>query len=168
MTVTITFAKDRSDLDGLVALLREYLEWDIGQLRRAAGIEIDAELYLTNTLDELDLYFPPRGRLLLARDKTRLVAIGFLKPVRQETCEIKRMYVHPDQRGKGLGKAILSRLIGEARSIGYAKILLDSARYMTTAHALYRSMGFTDTTYYAEGETDEALKDYLLYMEMAL
>ena len=78
------------------------------------------------------------------------------------------MYVVPDQRGNGLGRSILARLIEEARDIGYEKILLDSACYMTAAHSLYRSMGFTDTDYYAEGETDEMLKDYLVYMELSI
>ena len=78
------------------------------------------------------------------------------------------MYVRPDQRGKGLGKALLKRLINEAKDIGYRKILLDSASYMNAAHALYRSMGFTDVEYYSEGETDEALKKFLVYMELQI
>jgi ribosomal protein S18 acetylase RimI-like enzyme len=76
--------------------------------------------------------------------------------------------VLPDQRGKGLGKAISDRLIDEAKDIGYRKVLLDSACYMTAAHALYRSMGFTEVDYYAEGETDEIFKPYMVYMEKRL
>ena len=78
------------------------------------------------------------------------------------------MYVLPDQRGKSLGKMILTRLIDEAKEIGYAKILLDTACFMTAAHSLYRSMGFTDVDYYSEAETDEAFKEYLVYMEMKI
>jgi hypothetical protein len=50
----------------------------------------------------------------------------------------------------------------------YGKILLDSAVYMKEAHSLYRSMGFTDIEYYLEGESDEALKKFLVYMEMRI
>lgn len=168
MEFEITIARDTDELDGLANLLREYLEWGIAQLREYSELDFDAEAYVENTFAEIDLYFPPRGRLLLARDGTRLIGAGFLKPLRDEACEIKRMYVLPDQRGNGLGRTILARLIDEAKSIGYEKILLDSACYMTAAHSLYRSMGFTDTEYYAESETDEALKDYLVFMELKI
>ena len=78
------------------------------------------------------------------------------------------MYVQPDQRGKGFGKILLARLIDDAKDISYEKILLDSAIYMTAAHSIYRSMGFTNVDYYSESETDEALKDFLIYMEMRI
>ncbi len=168
MSANISVARNVGDLDGVSGILREYLTWDIDQLREVSGIDLDAEAYLDNTFKEISLYFPPRGRLLLAREAHRLVGIGFLKPIGNDTCEIKRMYVLPDQRGKGLGKVLLARLIADAKDIGYAKILLDSACYMKAAHALYRSMGFTDVEYYSEGETDEALKEFLVYMEMQI
>lgn len=76
--------------------------------------------------------------------------------------------MRPGHRGAGLGRALLVRLVDEARRIGYGRILLDSAVYMTAAHALYRSLGFADTDYYPEGESDESLKPYLVYMEMRL
>jgi GNAT superfamily N-acetyltransferase len=168
MPAEIIVARDKSDLVGVTELLREYLIWDIGKLREVSGVELDAETYVENTLAEISLYFPPRGRLILARAADRLVGIGFLKPIRAGVCEIKRMYVQPDQRGKGFGKILLARLIDDAKDIGYEKILLDSAIYMTAAHSIYRSMGFTDVDYYSESETDEALKDFLIYMEMRI
>ena len=168
MPVEVTIARNADDLDGLAEILREYLTWDIAQLREISGVDVDAETYVGKTFNEIDLYYPPRGRLLLAREAGRLVGMGFLKLIRNGTCEIKRMYVRPEQRGKGLGKTLLARLIDEARDIGYTKILLDSAVYMEQAHSLYRSMGFTDVEYYSEGETDEALKDFLVYMELRI
>ena len=166
--VDIVIAQDRDDLNGLSEVLHEYLSWDINLLNEISGLDIRVETYLNNTFSEIEDYFPPRGRLLLARDQTRLVGIGFLKPLDERVCEIKRMYVLPDQRGSGLGRKLLSQLIDEAREIGYEKVLLDSAVYMKAAHALYRSMGFTYVEYYPEGETDEALKEYLVYMELPL
>jgi len=168
MALNISFARSLDELHDLRPILTEYLEWDIAQLREASGIDISAFEYVENTFNEIDAYFPPHGGLLLARDNGILVGIGFLKKIRDEHCEIKRMYVLPSHRGTGLGKKILSTLIGEAKSIGYKTVLLDSAVYMKTAHALYRSMGFEDIEYYPEGETDEMLKDYLVYMELRL
>lgn len=168
MSVDLSFARDTRDVPDLKPILVEYLEWDISQLREVSGVDVSVDAYVENTFRELEVYFPPDGRLLLARDEGRLVGIGFLKPIRDGTCEIKRMYVRPSHRGIGLGREILCRLIDEARGIGYASVMLDSAVYMKRAHALYRSLGFVETEYYAEGETEAALNDYLIYMELRL
>lgn len=162
----IGIARNTDDIEGLPEVLREYLTWDINQFKKISEIDVQVDTYLNNTFSEIDIYFPPRGRLLLAREGPRLVGIGFLKPIDAEICEIKRMYVLPDQRGKGLGKKLLSQLIDEAREIGYKKILLDSAIYMKAAHSLYKSMGFSDIDYYSEGENDEALQEFLVYMAL--
>jgi hypothetical protein len=77
MPTKIIVARDKSDLVGVTELLREYLIWDIGKLREVSGVELDAETYVENTLAEISLYFPPRGRLILARAADRLVGIGF-------------------------------------------------------------------------------------------
>ncbi len=165
---TIRIAEDRDDLAGLRSLLEEYLTWDIDQLRALSGVALSAAAYVQNSFDEIDLYFPPRGRLMLARHGDALVGMAFLKPVAARVCEIKRMYVIPAARGQNLGRVLLSRLIEEARAIGYAKILLDSAVYMNSAHRLYRDLGFRDVDYYPQGETEEALKDFMVYMELTL
>ena len=168
MTVDVAFAGSPDEVCDLRPILTDYLEWDIAQLREASGLDIRADDYVENTFGEMDAYFPPHGALLTARDDGRLIGMGFLKKIRDGHCEVKRMYVLPDYRGQGLGKRILATLIDRARSLGYATAMLDSAVYMTTAHALYRSMGFKPVDYYPEGETDEALKDYLVYMELRL
>jgi len=161
-------AQDTDDLDGLEALVREYLNWDIDQLAALSGVPIDPEDYVSNTFEEISAYFPPRGRLLLARNGSELVGMAFLKPVRKDACEVKRMYVRPDQRGQRLGAKMLDQLIDEAAAMGYVRILLDSATYMPGAHALYRSRGFIDMEFYPEGETDEAFKPFMVYMERIL
>ena len=168
LSVDIVFARGADDLDGLSEVIREYLSFTADQYREISSIEIDAEAYLKKTFSEIDSYYPPRGRFLLAREGQRLIGIGSLKPIRDETCEIKRMYVLPDQRGKGLGKMILVRLIDEAKEIGYAKILLEVACFSTAAISLYRAMGFTDTDRHLEAETDEAFREYLVYLGMKI
>ncbi len=168
MAIEIMTARGAGDLDGLPDLLREFLTWDLDQLRQVSGVELSVDAYVNNSLDEIDLYMPPRGRLLLVRDGGRLLGMAFLKPIRDDTCEIKRMYVSPELRGQGLGKTLLTTLIDEARAVGYRSIMLDSAVYMDAAHGLYRSMGFTDIDYYEEGETAESLKDYLVYMALRI
>ena len=78
------------------------------------------------------------------------------------------MFVRDDYRGKGIGKAILDRLIAEARSIGYAKIRLDSPKFSTTSHGLYRSRGFQPISRYPGSEAGEEHAHLLVYMKLDL
>jgi GNAT superfamily N-acetyltransferase len=84
------------------------------------------------------------------------------------TAEIKRMFVRPALRGTGLGGALLDRLVTEARASGFERIRLDSARFMETAHALYRSRGFVDIDEYPESEIPDEIKSYWVFMEREL
>ncbi|MGW5151848.1 GNAT family N-acetyltransferase [Rhodococcus koreensis] len=87
----------------------------------------------------------PRGRLLVARSPGGIVGTGMLKPVEDVTAELKRVYVHPGARGRGVARELLRRLLDAARSEGFGAVRLESLRFMTTAHALYRSEGFVET-----------------------
>jgi GNAT superfamily N-acetyltransferase len=90
-------------------------------------------------------YAPPRGCLLLARSGTEVLGTVALKPLAGRVAEIKRLYVLPEARGEGLGKALLTRVIDEARDRGYHRIRLDSHRAsMAPAIGLYRALGFIE------------------------
>ena len=68
MSVDLSVARDVDDLDGVSEILREYLTWDIGQLREVSGVDLDVEAYIDNTFKEISLYFPPgAGFFLLER-----------------------------------------------------------------------------------------------------
>jgi GNAT superfamily N-acetyltransferase len=84
-----------------------------------------------------------RARLYVAEIASEPVGMGGLRPLAADEAEIKRMYVRPSARGQGVGRAILQRLIDDARALRYMTIRLDSAPFMHEAHALYRSFGFT-------------------------
>ena len=101
---------------------------------------------LENELAELPVKFgPPDGCFLLARDAGRPVGcVSFCAVDAPDTVELKRMYVLPDQRGKGTGVKLLEALIDEARHRGLKKIILDSYHTMTSAHQIYRAAGFRD------------------------
>jgi len=89
-------------------------------------------------------YAPPKGELLLARgpDGGALGCVG-VRPLEDAgTCEMKRLYVTPEGRGLGLGKALAERAVKEARRIGYRRLLLDTLPSLTTAIGLYDRMGF--------------------------
>jgi putative acetyltransferase len=84
-------------------------------------------------------YAPPRGRLLLTCD-----GCVALRPLTSDVCEMKRLYVRPDARGTGVGRALVQRVIDEARSIGYRAMRLDTLPSMTAAAAMYRTFGFRE------------------------
>ena len=55
---------------------------------------------------------------------------------------MKRLYVRPEFRGRRIGHALVERLVGEARQIGYARLWLDTLRAMKPAHVVYTACGF--------------------------
>jgi GNAT superfamily N-acetyltransferase len=59
-------------------------------------------------------------------------------------CELKRMFLLPESRGKGLGHQLLARVMTEARAMGYNVVLLDTKRCLEAANALYAKLGFVE------------------------
>ena len=165
MTITIQQAS-KKDLEVVNELVLEYLHWDVGHAKDVLGEIVDVNDMLNHSNSEMDLFFAPTGRLLLAKEGDRAVGTAFLKKLREDTCEVKRMYVRPEFRGKKVGKNLLGQLIQDAKLIGYSKILLDSAIYMEKAHSLYRSMGFIEVDRYPESEMDLDFQKYMVYMEL--
>lgn len=93
-------------------------------------------------------YAPPRGCLLLAWHAREAVGCVALRALDAKRCEMKRLYVQPQARGLGAGRELTRRLVAEARALGYAEMLLDTLPSMDAAQALYRDLGFRDTTPY--------------------
>ncbi|MEO8431493.1 MAG: GNAT family N-acetyltransferase [Acidobacteriota bacterium] len=87
-------------------------------------------------------YAPPAGRLLLAAHDGVPVGCVALRPSGPAQAEMKRLYVRPAARGLGVGRALVSQVLGEARAIGYAEVVLDTLPTMTEAQALYEKFGF--------------------------
>ncbi len=97
-------------------------------------------------------YGPPQGAMLLARTGGRPVGTVGLRPHAVDVCEMKRLYVCPDQRGKGAGRALALAILAEARRLGYRRMVLDTLETLTPAIALYRSLGFAETEPYHQRE----------------
>ncbi len=87
-------------------------------------------------------YAPPEGLLLLATWSGETVACGGLRRLDEGVCEMKRLYLRPAYRGKGIGRALAASLLEGARSLRYQKVRLVTMPFMTEAISLYRSLGF--------------------------
>ena len=87
-------------------------------------------------------YAPPGGCLLLARDGDQWVGSVGMRPRSTTICEMKRMYIRPAYRRRGVGRQMAHELIRVAREIGYERMRLDTLAPMTPARRLYESIGF--------------------------
>ncbi len=109
-------------------------------------------------------YAPPEGRLLLAEYEGLLAGCIGLHKIGPTICEMKRLYLRPQFRGKGLGRALVDRIIAEARQIGYKRMRLDTVEpVMKDAVAMYRRIGFQEIAPYCANPIAGAL-----YMELQL
>ena len=109
-------------------------------------------------------YSPPDGRLLLAEHEGQLVGCVALHQLEPGICEMKRLYLRPTARGKGLGRILAERIIAEARQIGYHRMRLDTVEpVMKDAVAMYRKLGFTEIAPYCPNPMSG-----VIYMELQL
>jgi len=158
------------------ALIREYLDWLNGRLQGEFGMRFDVEAMVTSDLSDTHKFRPPEGRFYLVRYQNRIAGVGCLKKLAEGVAEVQRMYVPPAYRGKGVGRAIVNRLITDARALGYRRLRLESLTFLDAAHALYHSAGFHDIDPYADNsmkayQSAEQLDAYYsitVFMEMEL
>ena len=121
----------------------------------AAGLGVDLcfqgfERELSNLAE---VYGPPRGLLLLARVGGAPAGCAAIRPIADEVCELKRMYVRPLYRGQAIGQRMLDELLTAARNAGYRRMRLDTLSHLTTALSLYRRNGFTECGPYYRNPT---------------
>jgi putative acetyltransferase len=107
-------------------------------------------------------YAPPRGRLLLAQQDGQAAGCVALHALDAGIGEMKRLYLRPQFRGRGLGRILAERILAEARAIGYKRVRLDTVEpVMKDAVAMYRKLGFKEIASYRANPMAGAL-----YMEI--
>jgi ribosomal protein S18 acetylase RimI-like enzyme len=128
-------ARSATELTSAAALFRAY----------AASLPIDlAPQGFSQELEFLPgIYAPPAGELLLAKRGDHVLGCIGLRPLEPpRIAEIKRLFVRPQARGTGVGKALVAAIMKIAEERGYEELKLDTLGHLTAAIALYQSFGF--------------------------
>jgi putative acetyltransferase len=90
-------------------------------------------------------YFGRGGTFfVLETEDGSIVGAYGLYPIDEQTCELRKMYLHKAHRGKGLGKLLLEDALSKARQLGFNKMILETASVLKEAISLYRSYGFVE------------------------
>jgi GNAT superfamily N-acetyltransferase len=111
-----------------IAVMYDGLDLDGDQMPRAGAAELS----------------PPGGAFLVGYDDDRLACCGGVKRLDEQRCEIKKMYVVPELRGRGVARALLRELESVARGLGYAVARLDTGPKQMGARGLYESEGYVE------------------------
>jgi ribosomal protein S18 acetylase RimI-like enzyme len=131
-----------ADLETVRALLHEYAA--------ALGFSLDFQDFDREVAGLPGAYAPPDGALLLAREGQDTAGCVALRRLAPGTCEMKRLYVRPAWRGRGVGGLLANAIIAEAGQRGYARMRLDTVPGMEAAQGLYERLGFRDIAPYTD------------------
>jgi GNAT superfamily N-acetyltransferase len=163
--MTIEEPETAADLDAVRDLMRAFVAWHrerhTEDLHLIDGYfdagEFEAELA------GLPGYYRP---LLLARCDGEPAGCVALRALDDDVCEMKRMFVDPRFRGRGVGRALTERVLTDARSQGYRRMRLDTSFRQTEALGLYERFGFTPIEPYYELAPE--MRDWLVFRELDL
>lgn len=154
-------AKSPEEIQEVRKLFEEYVAW--------LGINLCFQNFDKEVAELPGDYAPPNGRLTLATERDDVAGCVALRrigsgKISENVCEMKRLYVRPQFRGRGLGRTLTENLIHEARSIGYKRMRLDTLPgRMDRAIAMYRLLGFKNIEPYYNNPVEGAA-----FMELEL
>lgn len=147
--VEIRHAASVQELAYVRTLFKEYAEW--------LGVDLGFQGFAAELAGLPGVYGPPRGRLLLAFVNGEAAGCVALRPLPENVCEMKRLFVRPDFRRRGIGRLLAERIIGEAREMGYSMMRLDTLPFIREALGLYESLGFVRCSAYYDTPLAETI-----------
>ena len=144
MTVTLhpLTAGDSEALEQVRQYFRNYAAW--------LGVDLSYQNFDQEMASLPGAYTAPEGRLFFAEVDGRPAGCVGVRPLpdSEGVCEMKRLYVTPEERGHGVGAALALAAIKAAKEIGYRKLIIDTLPSMRMAVKLYRELGFTEAPSY--------------------
>ena len=169
MTISVAIPGTTAQLDQVRSLMRAFIDWH--RRRHVQDLSLidtyfDAAAFAQELASLPGAYAPPGGQLLFATADDAAAGCVALRGIGGDSCEMKRMFVPEEFRGRGVGHALAAAIIEQARSLGYRRILLDTSIRQDEARRLYAKLGFrTVEPYY---ELPEELRRWLVFMELKL
>lgn len=158
MTVTIAPVRTPSDADATVELVWEffdYLKVDFPDRREMIDHYLEVQDVAGELSNLLNRFTPPNGECLLARLGEAVVGTLMLKRTSDDVCEMNRMWVRPEGRGKGVGRRLIEDLCQRAREMGFRTMKLEALDERILAVPLYVKLGFrTDPERSAYAQND--------------
>lgn len=158
------------DLADAERLADEYGQWVRSVLQLDHGIAIQDRSASHLLFSDLTDLLQPPSRLYLAVVDGRPLGVAGIKHLDASAAEIKRMYVLPVARGRGVGRELMERLVSDGYAGGYATLRLETMTWMTQAVALYRRFGFEEIRSYGAREFEEvrSVDPLALFLELRL
>jgi GNAT superfamily N-acetyltransferase len=166
--ITIRQAFMPDDQVAVHALFAEYLRWVCARIFDEYRAEFDPEGILVHDMEAIEIFMPPQGWIFLAFDDGAPAGCACARQLEDSIAELKRMYVRPNHRRRGIGGLLVDATVGAARQSQYSVLRLDSAGFMSDAHALYRSFGFRDRPPYDGSEIPPEYRQHWVFMELEL
>ena len=176
MAIELVAVNDAVTREAARDLIAEYLRWIASVAAASYGLSFDVDAMVASDIEDRAKFYPPSGRFYVIRREGANVGVGCLKRITPAVAEIQRMYVQPHVRGVGAGRLLLQQLLSDARAIGYEAVRLESLKFLSAAHALYKSVGFAEITPYADNsmtkyqprETIDRYRSSAVFMELRL
>ncbi|HEY0428795.1 MAG TPA: GNAT family N-acetyltransferase [Pyrinomonadaceae bacterium] len=148
--IEIIHAETRAEVDEARKLFREYEAW--------LGLDLCFQGFEEELANLPGKYAKPDGRLFLAFVNKKAAGCIAFRRLEKDTCEMKRLYIRDEFRGRGLGKLLIEKLIAEAGLAGYKKMRLDTLPgKMAKAVKIYQSHGFREIPAYYQNPYGETL-----------
>ena len=122
------------------ALFREYGD--------GLGVDLSFQRFEEELASLPGPYGASRGVLLLAQAGGEALGCVALRELDAETAELKRLFVRPQGRSRGVGRLLTEAALAAARDLGYCSVVLDTLPSMAAAQRLYERLGFTETAPY--------------------
>jgi GNAT superfamily N-acetyltransferase len=169
MSISVSVPQDTEQLDDVRTLMRTFIQWH--RRRHTQDIHLIDQYFDEAAFEEElrtlpGIYTPPKGQLLLATADGVAAGCVALREVNATSCEMKRMFVHEAFHGRGVGRALGTEIIAQARSLGYRRMLLDTSIRQAEAQGLYARLGFkvVEPCY----ELTDEMRDWLVFMALEL
>jgi len=139
----------KNDIEATKSLIREYIAW------------MNIDMSFQDIEEELARfprkYEAPTGAFLVAKDGDTVVGCVGFKRIGDGICEMKRLFVKDAYRGRGIGRALIERIIREAEEYRYSKMRLDTLKRMESAVRLYSAFSFGEIGQYVVNPIEDAL-----------